>query len=97
MELLFDNNCKKRINNEVKNYPPEGEDCEGTVGLVGATVGEGRPPEVVPQQLRERCRWQHIGIGLYGSAEIRREQQGVRHFIRTLDHMTTVHNNDYPR
>lgn len=82
------------MDNEVKNYPPEGKDCEWTVGLVGAAVGEGRSPEVVPQQLRERCRWQHIGIGLYGSAEIQREHQGVRRFIRMLDHITTVHNHD---
>lgn len=47
---------------------PEGEDGEGAVGLVGATVGEGRAPEVVPQQLREGRRGQYIRVRLYGAA-----------------------------
>lgn len=65
---------------EASEDSPEGEDCEGAVGLVGAAVGKGRPPKVVPQQLREWCRWQHIGIGLYGSAATRKKQQNVRQF-----------------
>lgn len=52
----------------MREYPPEGQHGEGTVGLVGATVGEWSPPKVVPQQLREGCRGQHIGVRLYGAA-----------------------------
>lgn len=51
----------------------EGEGAEWAEGLVAAAVGEQGAPEVVIEDVGPRSVWEEVLVGLYGSAERKKE------------------------